>query len=133
MSAVDRLLISRIREHWLASGQTRVDNDEAVALGIARTGRVVTAAAVLMAVSFSTLMAAEVSVMRMFGLGLTLAVLADATVVRMMLMPAFMHLLGRYNWWAPAPMRRLHKRFGIAESGETSPPREPILPLPVAT
>ena len=126
-------LISRIREHWLASGQTRVDNDEAVALGIARTGRVVTAAAVLMAVSFSTLMAAEVSVMRMFGLGLTLAVLADATVVRMMLMPAFMHLLGRYNWWAPAPMRRLHKRFGIAESGETSPPREPILPSPVAT
>jgi putative drug exporter of the RND superfamily len=126
-------LISRIREHWLASGQTRVDNDEAVALGIARTGRVVTAAAVLMAVSFSTLMAAEVSVMRMFGLGLTLAVLADATVVRMMLMPAFMHLLGRYNWWAPAPMRRLHKRFGITESGATSPAREPILPVPVAT
>jgi putative drug exporter of the RND superfamily len=128
-------LISRIREHWLASGQTRVDNDEAVALGIARTGRVVTAAALLMAVSFSTLMAAEVSVMRMFGLGLTLAVLADATVVRMMLMPAFMHLLGRYNWWAPAPMRRLHKRFGITESGETSPAqtREPILPVPVGT
>jgi RND superfamily putative drug exporter len=126
-------LISRIREHWLVSGRTRVDNDEAVALGIARTGRVVTAAALLMAVSFSTLMAAEVSVMRMFGLGLTLAVLADATVVRMMLMPAFMHLLGRYNWWAPAPMRWLHGRFGITESGETSPARETILPVPMAT
>jgi putative drug exporter of the RND superfamily len=120
-------LVSRIREHWLSSAQTRADNDEAVALGIARTGRVVTAAALLMAVSFSTLMAAEVSVMRMFGLGLTLAVLADATIVRMMLMPAFMHLLGRYNWWAPAPMRRLHERFGITES------RRPILPVPVAT
>src|SRR5262249_61029719 len=116
-------LKSRNREYWLASGQTRVDNDEAVALGIARTGRVVTAAALLMAVSFSTLMAAEVSVMRMFGLGLTLAVLADATVVRMMLMPAFMHLLGRYNWWAPARMRRLHGRFGITESGRASPTR----------
>jgi putative drug exporter of the RND superfamily len=134
-------LISRIREHWLASGQTRIDNDEAVALGIARTGRVVTAAALLMAVSFSTLMAAEVSVMRMFGLGLTLAVLADATLVRMMLMPAFMHLLGRYNWWAPTPMRWLHEQFGISESGETPPTRarEPIplipavLPTPAAT
>ena len=124
-------LISRIREYWLASGQTRADNDEAVALGIARTGRVVTAAALLMAVSFSTLMAAEVSVMGMFGLGLTLAVLADATLVRMMLVPAFMHLLGTYNWWAPAPMRRLHKRFGISESGMPRT-REPIPLVPAA-
>jgi RND superfamily putative drug exporter len=102
---------------------------------------VVTAAALLMAVSFSTLMAAEVSVMRMFGLGLTLAVLADATLVRMMLMPAFMHLLGRYNWWAPTPMRWLHEQFGISESGENPPTRarEPlpfipaVLPTPAAT
>jgi putative drug exporter of the RND superfamily len=92
---------------------------------------VVTAAAVLMAVSFSTLMAAEVSVMAMFGLGLTLAVLADASFVRMMLVPAFMHLLGRYNWWAPAPMRWLHKRFGINESGQPRA-REPIPLVPAA-
>src|SRR6185369_9180613 len=127
-------LISRIREHWLASGQTRVDNDEAVALGIARTGRVVTAAAVLMAVSFSTLMAAEVSVMRMFGLGLTLAVLADATVVRMLLLPALMRLLGRYNWWAPAPLRAVHRRVGLRESVASRPEpvaREPE-PVPLA-
>ena len=66
-------LISRIREYWLDSDQRAADNDEAVALGIARTGRVVTAAALLMAVSFATLMAAQVSVMVMFGLGVTLA------------------------------------------------------------
>jgi RND superfamily putative drug exporter len=127
-------LISRIREQWLVSGQTRVDNDDAVANGIARTGRVVTAAALLMAVSFATLMAANVSIMRMFGLGLTLAVLADATLVRMMLMPAFMHLLGRYNWWAPKPLRWLHERCGVNETGVAPrmPAREPIPLVPAA-
>jgi len=56
--------------------------------------------------------------MRMFGLGVTLAVLVDATLVRMVLMPAFMHVLGRANWWAPAPLARLHQRIGISESGD---------------
>src|SRR5262249_33928197 len=111
------------------------DNDEAVARGIARTGRVVTAAALLMAVSFSTLMAANVSIMRMFGLGLTLAVLADATLVRMMLMPAFMHLLGRYNWWAPKPLRWLHERYGVNEPGAVTPTpaRDPTPLVPAVT
>ena len=94
-------LVSRIREFWLASGRTRADNDESIALGVARTGRVITAAALIMSISFAALIAAEVSVMRMFGLGLTLAVLADATLVRMVLVPAFMHLMGEWNWWAP--------------------------------
>lgn len=118
-------LISRIREFWLQSGPTRADNDESVALGLARTGRVVTAAALLMTISFAALIAAQVSFMRMFGLGFTLAVLADATLVRMLLVPAFMHLMGRWNWWAPPPLARLHDRIGIAESG---PPRhrEPV-------
>ena len=106
-------LISRIRESWLATGKTRADNDESVALGLARTGRVVTAAALLMAVTFASLVAADVSVMRIFGVGVPLAVLVDATLVRMLLMPAFMRVLGRVNWWAPAP---LHQRFGIRES-----------------
>ena len=75
-------LVSRIREFWLASDQTQADNDESVALGLARTGRVITAAALLMSISFAALIAAEVSFMRMFGLGLTLAVLVDATLVR---------------------------------------------------
>ena len=118
-------LVSRIREYWLKSGKTRADNDESVALGLARTGRVVTAAALLMSISFAALMAAQVAFMRMFGVGLTLAVLADATLVRMLLVPAFMHLLGTWNWWAPKPLARLHARIGISESGEDTHPAEP--------
>ena len=61
-----------------------------------------------MSISFAALIAAQVSFMRMFGVGLTLAVVVDATLVRMVLVPAFMHILGRWNWWAPAPLARLH-------------------------
>ncbi len=118
-------LISRIREYWLASGAARpakvraaeahAANDESVALGVARTGRVITAAALVMSMSFAALIAAHVSFMRMFGLGLTLAVAADATLVRMVLVPAFMHVMGRWNWWAPKPLVWLHDRLGISE------------------
>jgi RND superfamily putative drug exporter len=108
-------LVSRIREFWLASGRTRADNDESIALGLARTGRVITAAALVMSISFAALTAAHVSFMRMFGLGLTLAVLVDATLVRMVLVPAFMHLLGTWNWWAPKPLVWLHERFGFSD------------------
>ena len=123
-------LVSRIREYWLKSGgKTRADNDESVALGLARTARVVTAAALIMSISFAALIAAQVSFMRMMGVGMTLAVLADATLVRMLLVPAFMHVLGRWNWWAPKPLARLHERIGISESGDdeapTVPEREP--------
>ena len=83
---------------------------------MARTGRVITAAALVMSISFAALIAAHVSFMRMFGLGLTLAVLADATLVRMVLVPAFMHVMGRWNWWAPKPLVWLHERFGISEA-----------------
>jgi RND superfamily putative drug exporter len=110
-------LVSRMREYWLESGRTRADNDESVALGLARTGRVVTAAALVMSISFAALIAAQVSFMRMFGLGLTVAVLVDATLVRMLLVPAVMHVLGRANWWAPRPLVRLHERLGVSESG----------------
>jgi len=108
-------LISRIRESWLASAKTRADNDESVALGLARTGPVVTAAALLMAVTFASLISADVSVTRMFGVGVPLAVLMDATLVRMLLMPALMRVLGRVNWWAPGPLVRLHQRFSTSE------------------
>ncbi|MBB3749902.1 RND superfamily putative drug exporter [Mycolicibacterium sp. BK634] len=111
-------LVSRIREFWLASPQGGVaDNDESVALGVAHTGRVITAAALIMAISFAALIAAHVSFMRMFGLGLALAVLADATLVRLILVPAFMHVMGRWNWWAPKPLAWMHQRVGIRESG----------------
>ncbi len=127
-------LVSRIREYWLAAVAShpvppdnrtkRADNDESVALGLARTGRVVTAAALVMSISFAALIAAQVSFMRMFGTGLTLAVLADATLVRMVLVPAFMHVLGHWSWWAPKPLVWLHDRFGISESNSA--------PLPMA-
>ena len=111
-------LVSRIREFWLASPQGGgADNDESVALGVAHTGRVITAAALIMAISFAALTAAHVSFMRMFGLGLALAVLADATLVRLVLVPAFMHVMGRWNWWAPKSLVRVHQRVGIPEGG----------------
>jgi len=108
-------LLARIREFWLKSGRTRADADESVALGLARTGRVVTAAAMIMAIAFAALIAAQVSFMRIFGLGLTLAVLVDATLVRMALLPSFMQVMGKWNWWAPAPLVRLHERIGLTE------------------
>ena len=127
-------LISRIREYWLASGAARpatpsakeahAANDESVAHGVARTGRVITAAALVMSMSFAALIAAHVSFMRMFGLGLTLAVIVDATLVRMVLVPAFMHVMGRWNWWAPKPLAWLHDRFGITEG-----PSEEVAPV----
>jgi RND superfamily putative drug exporter len=93
-----------------------------VALGLAHTGRVITAAALIMSISFAALIAAQVSFMRMFGVGLTLAVLADATLVRMLLVPAFMHVMGRFNWWAPKPLARLREWLGISDP---DPPSEP--------
>ena len=109
-------LLSRIREYWLVSRRTHADNSESVALGVARTGRVITAAALIMSISFAALIAAQVQVMRLFGLGLTVAVLVDATLVRMVLVPAFMQVLGRWNWWAPKPLVRLHQRIGLTDA-----------------
>lgn len=116
-------LLARIREFWLRSSGTRADADESVALGLARTGRVVTAAALIMAIAFAALIAAQVSFMRIFGVGLTLAVIVDATLVRMALLPAFMQVMGKWNWWAPAPLVRLHQRIGLTE--EPPERREP--------
>ncbi|MCV7152533.1 MMPL family transporter [Mycolicibacterium pyrenivorans] len=111
-------LVSRIREFWLQTGRS----DESVALGIAYTGRIITAAALIMSISFAALIAANVSFMRMFGLGLTLAVLVDATLVRMVLVPAFMHLMGRWNWWAPHWLTRVHDRLGLREAPSATAP-----------
>jgi RND superfamily putative drug exporter len=120
-------LVSRIHEYWLASeaawgprpspAEARAATDESTALGIAGIGRVVTTAAVVMSISFAALIPAHVSFMRMLGLGLTLAVLADATLVRMVLVPAFIHMLGRWTWWAPKPLEWLRER---AETGEAA-------------
>lgn len=120
-------LVSRIHEYWLASqaihetrpspAQARAATDESTALGIAGIGGVVTTAAVVMSISFAALIPAHVSFMRMLGLGLTLAVLADATLVRMVLVPAFIHVLGRWTWWAPKPLEWLRNRSATGEAG----------------
>jgi putative drug exporter of the RND superfamily len=132
-------LVARIREYWLSSAGSRsavpaeahAANDESVALGVARTGRVITAAALVMSMSFAALIAAHVSFMRMFGLGLTLAVAADATLVRMVLVPAFMHVMGRWNWWAPKPLVWVHQRFGISEGADEPAPADEAIEKPV--
>ncbi|MFN2518058.1 MAG: MMPL family transporter [Jatrophihabitantaceae bacterium] len=122
-------LLSRIREAWLESPQTPADNVHAVALGLGRTGRIVTAAALLMSIVFAAIAGSRVSFMMLFGAGLTLAVLMDATIVRGILVPAFMRLAGRWNWWAPRPLARLHARFGLSDAPaeiEAAPLREPV-------
>jgi RND superfamily putative drug exporter len=115
-------LLSRIREEWVNSDRTNAANRRAVSLGLARTGRIVTAAAALMAIVFAAMVGSKVAFMQLFGLGLTIAVLADATLVRGILVPAFMRLMGRHNWWAPAPLVRLHERVGLHENGPAPAP-----------
>ena len=105
-------LLSRIKEEYDLHG----DNDEAVAIGLERTGRIVTAAAALITVVFVAFTTAEVAVVQMFGVGLGVAVLADAFVIRTALVPAFMKIAGKANWWAPRSLRRLHLRFGVWET-----------------
>jgi RND superfamily putative drug exporter len=117
-------LLSRIKEqHDAGAGTT-----ESVATGLEQTGRIVTAAAALLAVVFIAFATSGISFMKLFGVGLTLAVLMDATLIRGVLVPAFMRLAGEANWWAPKPLRRLHDRFGISESQEGS-----VATLPLRT
>jgi RND superfamily putative drug exporter len=105
-------LLSRIKEEYDLGHA----NEEAVAVGLEKTGSIVTAAALLLAVVFVAFATAEVSVVKVFGVGLTLAVLVDAFLIRTLLVPAFMKMAGRANWWAPRALRRFHLRFGIWES-----------------
>lgn len=104
-------LLSRIKEEYDATG----DNLTATAVGLQRTGGIVTAAAALLAVVFLAFSTSQVAFIKLFGLGLMLAVLMDATLIRATLVPVFMRLAGPANWWAPGPLRRFHNRFGISE------------------
>jgi len=113
-------IIARIREFWLASDKSDVAGRESVALGLAGTGRIVTAAALVMAITFAGLIASQVSFLRIFGFGLAVAILVDAIVIRTILLPAVMVLLGKANWWAPAPLARLHARIGLNEGAPSS-------------
>jgi uncharacterized membrane protein YdfJ with MMPL/SSD domain len=104
-------LLSRIKE----ARDGGMPNREAVAFGVERTGRIVTAAALLFIVAVGAFATSGVLFIKQVGLGTAVAVAIDATLVRALLVPALMALLGRWNWWAPAPLRRLHERIGISE------------------
>jgi putative drug exporter of the RND superfamily len=104
-------LLSRIKEEYDLSG----DNERSVALGLERTGRIITAAAVLVAVVFLAFATSRITFIKLFGVGLAVAVLMDATLVRGVLVPSFMRLMGDLNWWAPAPLRRFYQRWGQRE------------------
>ncbi|WP_031005914.1 MMPL family transporter [Streptomyces sp. NRRL F-5727] len=107
-------LLSRIKEEYDTTG----DHEGAVRFGLARTGGLITAAAVILAVVMVAIGTSRVTNTKMLGLGVALAVLMDAMVVRSLLVPAVMKLTGRLTWWAPGPLRRFHDRFGISESGQ---------------
>jgi RND superfamily putative drug exporter len=110
-------LLSRIKE----ARDAGASDSEAVAIGLERTGRIVTAAAVLFCVAIGAFATSRIIFIKENGVGTALAVLIDASVVRALLVPALMELLGRWNWWAPRPLRRLYERFGISESAEPAP------------
>lgn len=111
-------ILSRMRETWLETG----DHRAATVDGLRRSGRVVSCAALLLAIVFGGFMTGGFSPILQIGLGLTLAVLIDATVVRMFLVPATMTLLGRRAWWAPPRLRRIHERYGLREAPVPPPP-----------
>ncbi|MFF4865987.1 MMPL family transporter [Streptomyces sp. NPDC001231] len=106
-------LLSRIKEEYDRTG----DHRSAVVFGLQRTGGLITAAAAILAVVMVAIGASRVTNTKMLGLGIALAVLMDAMVVRSLLVPAVMRLTGRATWWAPGPLRRLHARIGLSEEG----------------
>jgi RND superfamily putative drug exporter len=106
------LLLSRTQEEW----QRTRDNQQAVAAALGATGRLITGAAAIMAAVFFGFGAANAVMIKEMGIGMGIAVVMDATVVRALLVPATMRLLGRWNWWAPAGLTRLYRRVGLARS-----------------
>ena len=120
-------LLSRIKEEHDRTGDTVA----AVAVGLERSGRIVTAAAALLAIVFAAFATSQVSFLQLFGVGTALAVVVDATLIRALLVPAFMRLAGQANWWAPAPLRRLHRRVGLREGARLA--EREALPEPSGT
>lgn len=111
-------LLGRIKE-LRDNGTT---SNDAVVTGVAKTGRIITSCAALLAVSFLAFVTGNVSIIQLFGLATGLAILIDATLVRIVLVPAVMRLLGEGAWYAPGPLRRLHAKFGITEGASHGQP-----------
>ncbi|MDQ2629577.1 MAG: MMPL family transporter [Actinomycetota bacterium] len=110
-------LLSRIKE----ARDNGASESESVAIGLERTGRIVTAAALLFAVAMGAFATSEIIFIKENGVGTALAVLIDASIIRALLVPSLMEMLGKWNWWAPAPLRRLHERWGISETAPANP------------
>jgi RND superfamily putative drug exporter len=105
-------LLTRIKE----ARESGLSDTESIAVGIQRTGRIVTAAALMLAVAMGAFVTSKIILIKELGLGVAFAVLLDATIVRALLVPSLMKLLGGWNWWAPGPLRRFHERFGLHET-----------------
>jgi RND superfamily putative drug exporter len=125
-------LLSRVREEWDRTG----DNTAAVATGLQKSGRIITSAAGLLIVVIGAFATSGIVFIKMIGVGMVIAIILDATVVRALLVPATMRLLGRWNWWAPAPLARFWSRHGIRETSEivslpeqSQPARQPVAPV----
>jgi putative drug exporter of the RND superfamily len=109
------LLISRIQEEYRRTG----DNQAAVAMGLEKSGRLITGAAAIMVAVFLAFALANVVIIKAIGVGLAIAIAVDATIVRILIVPSIMRILGRANWWAPKPLASLHRRIGASELGPT--------------
>jgi RND superfamily putative drug exporter len=112
------LLISRIQEEYRRTG----DNQAAVAMGLEKSGRLITGAAAIMVAVFLAFALANVVIIKAIGVGLAIAIAVDATIVRILVVPSVMRILGRANWWAPRPLAILHRRIGAGEAGPASAP-----------
>jgi len=106
----EMFLLSRIKEQHDA-GMNTINS---VAIGLQRSGRIITAAALILAVTFGAFASSGVSIMKMLGFGIAFALLLDATVVRALLVPALMRLFGAANWWAPKWLKAVHKKIGLS-------------------
>ena len=124
-------LLSRVREQWDTIG----DNTAAVASAVQRTGAIITSAAVLLCVVVGSFATSGITFIKMIGVGMVVALLVDATLVRLLLVPATMRLLGRYNWWAPGFLGRLYGRYGVREDGPgpVEPAGQPALAADLVT
>jgi RND superfamily putative drug exporter len=122
-------LLSRVREHYLATG----DNEAAIATGLQRTGGVITGAALMLGVVVGAFSITSITFTKMMGIGIVVALIVDTTIVRLLLVPASMKLLGNANWWAPASLRRIRNRFDLDEEAGSEIARKPLSEVVVTT
>jgi len=109
-------MLSRIREQYDITG----NNTEAVATGLQRTGGIITSAALLLVIVIGAFSTSGITFIKLIGVGMIIAIIVDATIVRALLVPATMRLMGNANWWAPGPLRRFYTRYGIREGESTA-------------